>query len=415
MKFFDVAKITLSKIVLDDMPFALALRNANKANNLSSQDLTNLTALVGCELRHQLVFDSLFKSISNDVTFEQTIFARFYLTNHLFLKRFNDEEILDLARKDMDLDVLNQVTDFVNSGKDMIPEDLDKAGPEFLSLRFNTPSWIIRMWQKQFGKGLVFKLLKHNYHQSIPTVRVDVNKISIESFMSKHPDFVKSEVENVLLYQGRGTPKSLEEFKTNKIFFMKPATKIVTDKVTLDPFTKTAIFAGVPNNIYLEILARLNGNANLDIVTSHGQNYYDTKKIVDSLGKDSVALYRTEPENIRTCISTTVDNFFCLPSSTCLDLLRSTPDYFLRIKQEKLDDIIAKEKLTLNECANLVSEGGSLVYMVPTLSKKETTALVGEFLSDHKEFELIEEKQFVPFDSFDSLLYYAILKKNSND
>lgn len=412
MKTFEISRTILKKIVVDDTPFALALRNAFKNTNIDNVTKGNVTALIGCELRHQLVFDNLIERFLGDANFEDTIYLRFFLANHLFLKRFKDDELLSLVNaSSLNPSNVKELIDFVNSTQEIIPNDLDKSSPEFLSMRFNTPSWIIKMWQKQYGKGLVFKLLKCNYHQSVPSVRIDTNKISKEDFLSTHPDFISSPVEDVLIFQGRGTPKNVEEFKDNRIFFMKMGTKYIIDHTNVEPMKKIAIFAGVPNNIYLDIIARFGDKTNLDIITSHTQNYYDNKKVVDALKVPTINLYRTEAENIQTCISSPVDTFFCLPASSCLDLLRSTPDYFLRIKQEKLDEIIAKEKLTLEECAKLVNYDGSLVYMVPTLSKKESTALLGEFLVNHPEFELIEERQFFPFDSFDSCLYFAIMKK----
>ena len=100
-----------------------------------------------------------------------------------------------------------------------------------------------------------------------------------------------------------------------------------------------------------------------------------------------------------------------LPRNSMFDLLRSTPDYFIRIKQEKLDEIIAEEAGTLENASQLVELDGTLVYMIPTISKKESSTLIGNFLYKHPEFELIEEKQFFPFEAFDSCLYYAILRR----
>ena len=107
-----------------------------------------------------------------------------------------------------------------------------------------------------------------------------------------------------------------------------------------------------------------------------------------------------------------------MPKSSTLDLLRSTPDYFLRIKQEQLDQIIQDEYNCLDECSKFVEDDGELVYMIPTLSRKESNSLIANFLVNHPDFSLITEHQFFPFESYDSCMYYARLKKmgeNKND
>ncbi|MCQ2802515.1 MAG: hypothetical protein MJ225_02445 [Bacilli bacterium] len=412
MNIFEISKEILNKVVVKEVPFALALRNAFKANNIVEKDIrSNITSLVGCELRHHLVFDSLLQRFIGEIEFEKTVYLRFYLANHLFLKRFLDKEILQLAKTDLDNDKIDEIIEFVSNSNELIPTEFDKDSPEFLSMRFNTPSWVIKMWQKQYGKGVVYKMLKANYHQSVPTVRIDEHKLNVNDFLSSHSDFISSPIENVLMFRGKGTPKTLEEFKDNSIFFFRPATKYIIDNLEVEPIKNIAIYSAVPNNIYLDLCARLGKDINLDIVTSHTQTYFDTLHTIENNHLNGVAVYNAKETSLVTCISSPVSLFFCLPLSTSLDLLRSTPDFFLRVKQERLDEMIANEKLALEECASLIEEGGKLVYMIPTLSKKESINVIGEFLANHPEFELKDDHQYFPFEELDSCLYYAILNK----
>ena len=411
MNEFEIAKLTLEKIVVEEVPFALAIRNSFKKYNVEPQARNNITALLGCELRHHYLLDNLINRYFVDIEFEKTIYLRFLISNKLFLKRFNNDELLKLVDAELDKDIVNQLIDFVSSTKEIIPNELDKTSPEYLSMRFNTPAWVIKMWQKQFGKGVVFKVLKTNYRQSIPTIRVNEQLTTKEKVLANHPDLVASPVDNILVFQGKGTPKYFEEFKNNEVFFMKMGTKYILDKLEIEPIKRIAIFSDVPNNIYLDLVSRFGNNVAMDLIINHTQSYYETKKICETYNYKNIALYQAASSSLITCVSNKVGTMICLPKSTTFDLLRSTPDYFLRIKQDQLDAIIAEEKVALEESANLVELDGKLVYMVPTMSKKESTTLIANFLFLHPEFVLEEERQFFPFDEFDSCLYYAILKK----
>lgn len=413
MKEFELAKKILLKIVVESQPFALALRLGFKKDNVESQLRNDVTALLGCELRHHYLLDNLITRFIKEQDFEKTIYLRFALANRLFLKRFDEDDAYEMALQDLpnDKKEVDSVLEFVSSTKEIIPNNLEKDSPEFLSMRFNTPAWVIRMWQKQYGKGIVFKILKSNYHQSIPSVRVNTQLISSDEIVGKYPDFVKTSVDDVLLYQGRGTPKNLVEFKNNKLFFLKMGTKYVVDRLELDPIKGIAVYSDVANNIYLDLVARFGKDVPVEIVCNHTQSFYEGKKICEENNYNNINFYNASSSSIITCLSRKVDTLFCLPKSTMFDLLRSTPDYFLRLKQDSLDEIINGEANTLEECVERVETDGKLVYMVPTISKKESVALIGNFLYKHPEFDLIEEKQFFPFESFDSCLYYAILKK----
>ena len=411
MKDLEIAKKILLKIMVDSHPFALALRVAFKKDNVEPQTRNNVTALLGCELRHHYLLDNLISRYVEEPDFEKTVYLRFLLANKLFLKRFNDKELYDLTLKDIQKEKVDNLLLFVESTNQIIPNDLEKDSPDFLAMRFNTPAWVIRMWQKQYGKGIVFKILKTNYHQSIPSVRVNTQYVTSEEILGKYPDFGPSTVKDVLVYQGRGSPKNYEEFKTRKLFFLKMGTKYIIDKLDLDPIKGIAIYSDVPNNIYLDLATRFGKDLPLEVITNHTQSYFEGKKICEEDGYHHINFYNASSSSVITCLSKKVDIFFCLPKSTMFDLLRSTPDYFLRLKQESLDEIIQGETNTLEECAERVELDGKLIYMVPTISKKESITLIGNFLFKHPEFKLVEEKQFFPFEAYDSCLYYAILEK----
>lgn len=411
MNIFELSKSILLKLVIEDVPFAVALKNTFKKNNIDAVEKSNVAALVGCELRHHYIFDNLINRFFEGEEFEKTIYLRFALANGLFLKRFSEKELIALAEQDLDKEKIYALYSFVKSTNEIIPNELDKSSPEFLSLRYNTPAWIIRMWQKQYGKGVVFKTLKVNYRQSVPSIRVNEKKIDIDEFLAKHPDFSKAPVDNMIIYQGRGSPKKLPEFDNGGLYFMKMATKVVLDSLDLDVLKGIAIYTEVPNNIYLDLLTRFKEEAKADLVINNTSCYYETKRNLEKIGKHRMFIYEAEYTSLLTCLSKKVHTMICMPKSSTFDLLRSTPDYFLRIKQEGLDELIANEGACLAECSKYVEDGGELVYMVPTLSRKESNNIIAKFLVDSKDFELIEERQFFPFEVYDSCLYSARLKK----
>ena len=103
MNVYELSKTVLIKLVVEQVPFATVLRQTFKKVDADPQTKSNVSALVGCELRHHYIFDNLInRFVGENVEFNKTIYLRFYLANHLFLKRFMENELLALAKADLD-------------------------------------------------------------------------------------------------------------------------------------------------------------------------------------------------------------------------------------------------------------------------------------------------------------------------
>ena len=100
-----------------------------------------------------------------------------------------------------------------------------------------------------------------------------------------------------------------------------------------------------------------------------------------------------------------------MPDSSRLNLLQLLPDYFLRFNFEKLDELIANQKLALSEAAAQVEEDGYLLYLVDTLSKKESINIINEFLANNENFTLVRDKLYFPYKKYGGSYYFATLKK----
>ena len=88
----------------------------------------------------------------------------------------------------------------------------------------------------------------------------------------------------------------------------------------------------------------------------------------------------------------------------------------MKIKQEDLDSFINDEYNALINASAHVEDGGYLVYFIPTFCKNESKGVIRKFLKVAPNFKLEKEIQLFPFDKYQTLFYFAVLKKEvSND
>ena len=413
-----LAKEILNRIINENMPFSLALKQAFKRHEMSKEEKANISAVVGCVLRHYLVMSHVVNKQYEGLESLGVIAFLIALSNALFIKKFDQDECnKDAASYLKEGDM--KVEDFINpylDDKKLVPENIEVGSFEFLSFRYNTPSEIIKMWSKQFGHISANKTLKANSKPAPVVVRIDNNKITDEDFFAQYSDFDPIEgISGTALYKGEGKYKANPVNEKGLATPLPLAYKEMLDEGDLDPLRGIAIYAEYPNDLLLDFISRNQNMGNIEYIASNIGTAKSTKNFINKYAMKNVNVYEAQASSVLTCISKPVHTFVVMPDSSRFNLLQLLPDYFLRFNFEKLDDLIANQKLALKEASDQVEEGGYLIYFVDTLSKKESINIINEFLAENENFVLVKDKLYFPYKKYGSSTYFAVLKKNNKN
>ena len=412
-----LAKDILKKIIVENVPFSLALKQAFKHNDVSKEDRQTISAVVGCSLRHYIVMDRLFKDAYPEIETEGLLSLILAFSNALFIKRLNQDECNSLAKsalKEGDTPFEEFLAPYLEDKK-LVPEDIEVGSFEFLSYRYNTPLSVIKMWNKQFGQMTTSRILKANSKPAPTVLRINNNKISDEDFFNQYADFEKTDIEGIAIYKGEGRFKNNQVYERQLATPLTPAYKQLLDEGDVDLLRGFAVYSEYPNDLIVELLARFESINGIEYVAGSYSAFSNTKNALNKAEIKGVNVYEAGASSIVTCISKPVHTFLVMPDSSRLNLLQVLPDYFLRFDIQKLDELIANQAKALNEASAQVEDGGYLLYLVDTISKKETMGMINDFLKEHEEFVLVRDKQYFPYKKFGGSYYFAVLKKNSND
>ena len=409
-----LAKETLNKIIYENTPFSLALKQAFKRNDVSKEERASVSAMVGCVLRHYLVMSHIVDEQYPELESLGKIAVLIAFSNALFIKKFDQTECeKDAASylKEGDLPVKDLIAPYVEEKK-LVPDDIEVGSFEFLSYRYNTPSEIIKMWNKQFGHISMNKILKANSKPAPMVVRIDNNAIEDEDFFNQYPEFEKIEgAPGMALFKGEGKFKSHEVSEKALATPLALAFKEMLDEGDIDPLRGLAIYAEYPNDILVDLKSRKLKLTGVEYIASNIAAYTSVKNFLNRNNLKGVNPYEANASSILTCISKPMHTFVVMPDSSRLNLLQLLPDYFLRFDFAKLDELIANQKLALKEASTQVEEDGYLLYLVDTLSKKESINIINEFLAENENFTLVRDKLYFPYKKYGSSYYFAVLKK----
>lgn len=412
---------TLKRILIENLPFRIALDSVTKKFNLEKSERHTIASIVGAELRHHLVFTYLTDQHFVNASLEEKLLFCLSLANNIFAKKVDEEEckndvLEELEKIESDI-TETQYDDFmtkVGDAKTLIPDDIEKESIEYASYRFNTPMWLVKMWRKHFGLFFANKILLANTKLPKNVARVNTLNTTAEEVLN-NPNFSPSPIDDALFYDGKENLGSTKEVKDYHVFPSSLSSKYILDTLDLQNYETIALYQGASGKtFYLELVLKQGLDMKLELMFKSPRDYsnYEKNYYGFELTNTSASIVKGD---FITHISSKVNVFIIYAESSSFSEIRTSPDYLIHFKQESIDELIEREKYLLNSAKEFIQDDGKIVYIVDTLSRKEGRAVINNFLSENKDYILIEERQFFPFDKYNSSTYFAILQKGVKD
>ena len=414
MQEFELAKKILDDILDNGTSFNEALRKVFQAD-VSLRPLRPLVAgLVGCELRHHLLFKDVLSKVEG-LNENEMRYSALALGDLYFVKRINKETMVEalkgvLGDKITLLDALIENSDHAET---LISPELSKSSNKYLSLRYNTPEWVLKIWE-HYGFGVTYKILKKNNRPGLETVRVRTSKISVESVLNNNKDFALSPVSDMLLYGGKTPLRKIEAYRTGDLFSERLLTKSLLDQYKISEPMELFCYSGNKDaSLLKEIIETYGNKVGINLGVPSLEEHMDVTAMIRRDNLKNVNFFEGNVDSFESAISRPQDLVIAAPNSSNFDLVREEPDFLLHFKKDEMDALFKQEKDVLENASKFVAEGGTLIYMIYTISKKEGHQTIASFLANHPEFQLVNDRQAYPFEEMDTAMYYAILRKDS--
>ena len=413
MKEFEHAHKVLLSIFNEELSFQLAINNSLKQEKkkIDHEFKNTVFSLVGCSLRHYFVFEEIAKRKYTNLDINQLSLLMLGLSNKLFVKKVNVDELNKYIAKESGLEDAEQFISDYSDPTNLIPQDIPVDSKKYIHLRYNLTLWIVNMWAKNNGPVLSNRLYRSFGQNSSKLVRINTQQISHEEFFKKYNDFAEVEDNNLALHTGQENLRLNPAIKNHDALRMPCAYSYMCKDLDLDPVRGITIFAESENHLLDELYLLLGNEFPFEYICGDQKTYFNVNEKVKKYHLSQGGLFEAKSSGIITCVSKPVHTFFVCPKNSSFALLKEYPDYFLTIKQEDLDSLIEEEERALEEASHFVEDGGNLVYFVPTICKNEGHSLVRRFLNNHNDYSLVIEKQLFPFDHYKSFMYFAILRK----
>ena len=393
-RVYDHSFNVLKSVLKDHLSFSIAVKNNSKG--VSKDEFSAMSSLAGIFLRNYFAIKVIAEAVFNATQEEPVIYIGLVYVNNLF-KKLVDEKIEDKN---------GFLKETLNTKK------MAKSPRTYLSCITNLPEWIIKMLHTQYGRdyGLdtVHSLFK------MPRQYAVLNKILGEVDDSELANF--KEVEPTLFeYKSKTSIRKDQLVRESKLLpIQKAEFDMIRDLPSLENSAVTFYFEE-KNSIYVAFINKyLEGTNKVSLASNNPHLNPDLYSKIKPLKKDKLDIYESSETELIAHLSEKQDIFVLLPKNSNLEMLRRTPEYGIIFDENTLDSIIEKELNELMDVPQYVKDGGKLIYAVPTFDIKETMLIVHKFLEKNKDFKLIKENTYFPFEKDNSVFYYAVFEKKDN-
>lgn len=415
MKARQAAFNILKDICLEKRYINLALKE--DLDNFSEVDKGLITNIVYGTLQHYRYVRYMWEQYPETIPREEIgILIDMSVYQLLFLDKVPDYAVVNEA-VDIAMNIYEgKYGKFVNA----ILHNVIRNGKRIISgseverkaIETSMPTWIVKMWTKQYGQEISFKICDSLNRIPDQVARVNTLKITKEEVKELNPGFVDARVSPDGLIYTNGNIAHTDEFKKGYVTIQDESAQLVTHFLDPKPGEVILDMCAAPGSKTCHIGSLMKNQGELYALDIHEHRVelikYNARRMgiimVDALVKDATKLEDTFKEN---CF----DRILLDGPCSGYGVIARKSDIKYHMKSEDMDSCIQMQRKLLESATKYLKPNGILVYSTCTLNKKENEKQIEMFLKVHPEFTLLEERTIFPYEYNSDGFYMAKLTK----
>ncbi|WP_335967794.1 16S rRNA (cytosine(967)-C(5))-methyltransferase RsmB [Fusobacterium polymorphum] len=277
--------------------------------------------------------------------------------------------------------------------KDLELKELyDKKNYEVL---YSIPKWFCDVLEKQYGnenlKQVITSLKK------IPYLSVRVNKLKyseeeFEEFLKDKDIQIIKKVDTVY-YINSGLIINSEEFKTGKIIAQDASSYLAAKNLGAMPNELVLDICAAPGGKTAVLAEEMKNSGEVIAIDIHQHKIKLIDTNMKKLGIDIVKAIVMDARNVNKQ-GRKFDKILVDVPCSGYGVIRKKPEILYSKNRENIEELAKLQLEILNSAADILKDGGELIYSTCTITDEENTNNIKKFLEERKEFKV--EKLYIP-------------------
>jgi len=288
--------------------------------------------------------------------------------------------------------LVNAVLRKISQNKNDLPPIPDRDEARYLSIRYSHPKWLVKRLLAILGREETEAFLRANNEIAPMTVQVNPLKTTEDRLTAELEAAgvtVKphSWVPGCLELSGTGDLTALESFRAGKFLVQDPAARLVSLIADIRPGQKVLDVCAAPGGKTFSAAFAMAGEGSILSCDLHENKLKRIREGAERLGLTCV---ETAAADGRTRKEEWVGGFdTVLVDAPCsgLGIIRKKPD----TRYKKADDLFTLpviQEAILDNAADYVRPGGTLIYSTCTILPEENEQVAAAFLAAHPDFTM---------------------------
>lgn len=286
--------------------------------------------------------------------------------------------------------VLRSAAQAVQQGRLPVLDCPDKES--YYSLKYSHPEWLVRLWSEQFGRKMAERICQADNADAPISVRVNTMKTTPAEMQAEfeaagltvtpHRAFPE-----ILLCEG-GNAAALPAFAEGRITIQDAASALAAAVADPQPGDAVLDCCAAPGGKSFAMAERMRGRGSVLSCDIYEHKLRRIKEGASRLGLPNIHTELQDAAAFRVEWAASADVVLCDVPCSGLGIIRKKPE--IRYKDpNEIEQLPALQQKILQNCAQYVRPGGTLVYSTCTILRRENEELVRAFLAESPDFEAV--------------------------
>ena len=393
----------------------IALNETFKTLNINSKEKAFMTEIFYGVLRNKKFLDYIIEKNTKEIKKE---WIRNLLRISIYQITFMDSdnkgivwEATELAKKKYGVTISKFINGTLRNylrNKDSELKRLDDE--KNYEVLYSIPKWFYDTLEKQYGNDNLKQAITSL--KKIPYLSVRVNKLKyseeeFEEFLKEKDIQIIKKVDTVY-YVNSGLIINSEEFKTGKIIAQDASSYLAAKNLGAMPNELVLDICAAPGGKTAVLAENMENNGEIIAIDIHQHKIKLIDTNMKKLGIDIVKAIIMDARNVNKQ-GRKFDKILVDVPCSGYGVIRKKPEILYSKDRENIEELSKLQLEILNSAADILKDGGELIYSTCTITDEENTNNIKKFLEDRKEFKV--EKLYIPenvLGDYDSLGGFCI-------